>query len=152
MDGALEEARRVEVETHLKSCSACGEVLASNRLIEDTIRTVTVPYPSEQDWNRMWTGLKARREEEASRSWLLDLVTFKGRLTPAFGYGVYAVTLIAVLSLSIFLMSRGGPVELSGEPQCIVDSVESKSSDYVPMVFTVEEEDLTIIWVTESQL
>ena len=148
LDGALEEKGREMVRAHLETCGSCKKFLKDTKEIEDAIRARSLPEPSSQEWNRMWLRIKARGESEGEESWSGGFFSFFGRLTPALRYGAYAIILIAFLGTTIFLMTRGGTIE--EKKQCIVDSVESTSPDYMPTVITVDEEDLTIIWVSET--
>src|SRR5438093_7499755 len=57
-DGSVDASRRGEIERHLKSCSACRQVVAELREVMRTAATLELRDPPVRSWTRLERAIK----------------------------------------------------------------------------------------------
>ena len=103
VDGArMDEARRIEVEAHLRDCAPCRALLADLRQIRAAAARLPMAPPPERVWAKVSAQLPipASRPATPGKPGLLAVIFGSGRLRLAWGTGALV---LAVLVLVIAL-------------------------------------------------
>lgn len=142
LDAALDERAASLTAAHLDRCATCQrEVETLRRLRALLERHAAVPEP---DWSGLWPSIvrgiegarrPARLPTPGRRPW---------RPTWALSGALAATVLI---SLTVWQMLPGS---LGPEPSVIVRSASTEYPDGSVMVYSVPEQDMTVVWLFDA--
>jgi anti-sigma factor RsiW len=104
VDGArMDEARRIDVEAHLRDCASCRALLADLRQIRAAAARLPMAPPPERVWAKVFAQLPipAGRPATPEKPGLLAVVFGSGRLRLAWGAAALAVAVLAFVVVAL---------------------------------------------------
>lgn len=141
LDGALGERAASLTATHLGDCVVCQREADSFRRLRALLgRHAAVPEP---EWSGLWPSI-ARSIESAGRPVPVRAPSQWIRPTWALG-GALAATLL--ISLTVWQILPGS---VRPEPSVVVRSASTEYPDGSVMVYSVPEQDVTVVWVFDA--
>ncbi len=140
VDGSIDEARRIEVERHLRDCEPCRELLADLRQIRAAAAHLPQQAPPRAVWNRIAAQLPAPapREKRSFFHALWATPPFGSRSTRlrlAWSAGAALAVALLVFAVALPRMRPAAPRQASTAPSSaavhandaeLVQSVESE--------------------------
>jgi hypothetical protein len=157
-DGELPERLTRKVEAHLAGCESCAAELDSIRTSDRILKSHGAPAVSDERWARFRSELRLHLDEvdrEARRT--ARVREARPVYAPAWR-NAYAVAAACIVVFFVILIVGplgvvpwgGGTAVASNE--CYVDSMESPAAGYMPMVFSSEDPEMTVIWVFSEEV
>ena len=140
-----EESSRIE--THLRNCPSCQDILNGMEGLRHLIKAPVDEADQKEDFYRVWEKIERGIQQEERSAWKefvrrwLDImaITRKRVWIPA---AAAIVVIFLVLAPSVF---KKTPSSSEGS---VVEYVESQT--YNVMVYDLEKEDGTVIWLFEA--
>ena len=157
-DGELPEKLRRKVEAHLASCESCAAELDSIRASDRILRSHRAPAVSDEKWAGFRTELRLRLDEvdrEARRA--TRIREARPVSAPAWRNAYALAAACVVVFFAILIVGPLGVVPWGGDTavasnECYVDSMESPAAGYMPMVFSSQDPEMTVIWVFSEEV
>jgi len=149
-DRELSPGRQARVEGHLAVCAGCQAEL---RGLERLARwfSASVPEPPEAFWQAFWPSVRARLEPApAPARWerLLGPLLGHPRLALGSAAGAALVTLALLVPWTAERLLTPAPDLTAPVAEAMaIHSVETSQPDSSVMLFTNQDQDLTVIWV-----
>jgi anti-sigma factor RsiW len=145
-DREATDKERSLVEAHLAGCPACQHALKRIGDFTDLVKVPLEPAVQKEDFERVWQNVKReiRTQEKPSwresvRSWLdLSLLLRKRIWVPV----VAAAAILLLLTTQVFFEEAS---------YVAMPDVEYVDSSYNVMVYPIEKEKITVIWLFEGQ-
>ena len=146
-DQEVTDKERSLVEAHLAGCSACTDAVKWMGDFRDLVKAPVEEAVRKEDFGRTWQNIRREiqlREkpswQESIRSWLdLSLLFRKKILIPA----VAVAAIFVLLTTQVFFEETPSYLALP--------DVEYVDSSYTVMVYPIEKEKITVIWLFEGQ-
>jgi len=146
-DGALGPRRARAFASHIAGCAACRGLADRQEHLSTLVRS-SVGDPPDPDWSAFWPNVQSRLVREVPRPyrghwWMPFWKPVWGHPRIAFG-GAMAGAL--VLALSLWPGSEGQISSAWASP-VVVQDVSSTDPEHSVMVYSTEDQGLTVIWL-----
>ncbi len=137
VDGSIDEARRIEVERHLRDCASCRAVLADLRQIRAAAAHLPVQAPPPAVWTRIAARLPVTAAAE-KRS-LFHTLFGTPRLRLAWSASAVLADALLVLVVTLPRLRPAAPRQASARPSAASSSPAVHAND-AELVQSVESE------------
>lgn len=147
VDGALGPRAGRVTASHAARCPRCGGLVEELTRLRRLIRS-SAPDVADPDWAGFWPAVRMRIASEAPRpareSWWLPF------WKPVWGHPRVALGSFMVSTLAVALVLWPGTLVTVPKAQAapvVVQDVSSADPDRSVMVFSIPDDDVTVIWV-----
>lgn len=138
LDDALAGPVRERIAAHLAACGRCQREADALRRLRSLLRA-SLP-PSDPDWSGLWPAI-VRGIADGRRLAPLPARTSWVRPTWALGGALAAALLVSVT------IWQFAPGPMSADPPVVVRSADTGHPGGTVMVYSVPEQDVTVVWV-----
>lgn len=143
VDGALRPRAGRAATSHASRCPRCGGEVEQLTRLRLLVRSAA-PDVTDPEWAGFWPALRVRIASEVPRpvheSWWLPF------WKPVWGHPRVALGSLMVSSLALGLVLWSSTPVTLGAP-VVVQDVSSADPDRSVMVYSSQEDDVTVIWV-----
>ena len=146
-DQEVTDKERLLVEGHLQDCQACQDALKSMEELRTLIKVPVEEATQKEDFPWVWQKIEKEIRLQKNQTWWQSLHSWLD-LSPLFKKKVWIPAVASIMVLLVITTQIYFKKIISYSGVSVVEYIESQTNNV--MVYDLEKEKVTVIWVFEE--